>query len=182
MTEPEATWSPAGRAAPRRRPGAAPLRVAAVGAAAFGVALRLLLAAAVVAAPAVGRAPARHPDSLSTTLVEIQGDEALLSMQLQVLSVLEVVEGLDADGDGEITAAELDARRAEVFAYVLGHYLLWTGTDRDMEGGVPLMPEPLELVFEPPGPAAGYRKGTVTVTFVLRHEAKPAQIDTDSTF
>ena len=86
-----------------------------------------------------------HPDSLSETLIEVRGSEALLTMRLQVLSLLEVIPELDADGDEQVTTEEIQAKKSEILGYVLEHYGVWTGTDRDMQGGTPLLPEPMRL-------------------------------------
>lgn len=88
---------------------------------------------AVLLALALSGAP--HPDSLSSSELVIRGRDAELTLRCQVLSLLEVVEGLDADGDGALGAAELAARRADVLGYVAGHYRLRTGSERDLSGG-----------------------------------------------
>lgn len=90
---------------------------------------------------------ALHPNSLSSSRIEVAGSEAHLVLRGQVLSYLEVIEGLDADGDGAVTAAEVVARRSEILDYVARHYRVFTGTDRDMDGGIELAAEPGSVTF-----------------------------------
>lgn len=116
-----------------------------------------------------------HPDSLSSSTLVVRGREAELTLRCQVLSLLEVVEGLDADGDGRVEAEELGSREAEVLAYVDEHYRLRTGSDRDLEGGDRLVARGLsaELVDAPGNSVAGYRLGAVDVRLVY---TAPAEI------
>ncbi len=111
-----------------------------------------------------------HPDSLSETLIEVRQQEARLSMRLQVLSLLEVIDGLDADADGEVTTSEVTAKQAEIMAYVHEHYGVWTGTDRDLEGGLPLAPLPMRLWHTPRREGDGYRKGSVGLEILFKHD------------
>lgn len=111
-----------------------------------------------------------HPDSLSGTLLEVRGDEVHVRLRCQVLSLLEVIPDLDADGDGEVDGPEVAAKRVEILAYLMEHYVLFTGSDRDLTGGVPLAPAPLDVAHLGPGAeeARGYRAGAVDATFVFR--------------
>lgn len=117
---------------------------------------------------------AAHPDSLSSSRVIVRGDEARVSIRCQVLSLLEVVPELDADGDGEVTAGEVEARRGEILTYVADHYRLFVGTDRALEGGSRLSAEPLALWHTPPEVAfdIGFRAGSVEAE-LLFHADEP---------
>lgn len=81
---------------------------------------------------------APHPGSISSSRVVIDGTRAEVRLRCQLLSLVEVIDGLDADGDGQVTEVELDAREAEVEAYVGRHYRLFVGSGRDLQGGVAL--------------------------------------------
>jgi hypothetical protein len=106
-----------------------------------------------------------HPDSLSSSELVVEGRQAQLTLRCQVLSLLEVVEGLDADGDGAVAADELAARRDEVLEYVAGHYRLRTHSERDLTGGVELEASGLsaDLLEAGTGAVPGDRLGAVDV-------------------
>ncbi len=110
----------------------------------------------------------------SSTLV-VRGREAELTLRCQVQSVMEVVKGIDADGDTRLDPKELSAREAEVLAYVGEHYRLRSGTDRDQKGGVQMAAHGVSAVLaDPDGEAeAGLRLGAVDVH--MRYEA-PTEI------
>lgn len=110
-----------------------------------------------------------HPDSLSTTRLEVQGDEVWLTMRVQVLSLLEVLPELDADADGTVDAGEVTAQAPAILHYVGEHYRLVTGSDRDLSGGRPLAPQPVAARLVPAGSeeARGFRQGAVDVELVL---------------
>ena len=124
----------------------------------------LLLALALTGAP--------HPDSLSSSELVVRGSEAELSLRCQVLSLLEVIEGLDADGDGAVDPAELAARQGDVLAYVAEHYRLRSGSTRDHSGGLELAARGVSalLVDAGEGAASGYRLGAADVR--LRYVAE----------
>lgn len=115
---------------------------------------------------------AAHPDSLSSSRVVVQGSAAHVSVRCQVLSLLEVVDGLDADGDGEVDAAEVAAMRAPIGAYVAEHYRLFVGTSRRMEGGERLASSLVDVrrVSGVDEAAAGYRMGAVDIELVYAAE------------
>jgi hypothetical protein len=119
--------------------------------------LTILLALALSGAP--------HPDSLSSSELAVRGREAELTLRCQVLSLLEVIEGLDADGDGSVGEAELAARQGDVLDYVARHYRLRTGTARDRSGGSALAASGISAARVDAGPDAdsGYRLGAVDV-------------------
>lgn len=106
-----------------------------------------------------------HPDSLSSSRLMVQGDRVELTLRCQVQSLLEVIDGLDADLDGRVDATELQAREAEVGAYVSDRYRLRTGSDRDLAGGERLHArgEGCSLVEPDDVDQAGFRSGAVDV-------------------
>ena len=108
-------------------------------------------------------AAAPHPDSLSSTAVRLVGSQAHVAMRCQVLSLLEVIPDLDADGDGRVSAAEVDASAVPVTSYVDAHYRLFTGTDRGGEGGRRLRPDFVSIAHLGEGSVdgRGYRMGAV---------------------
>ena len=112
-----------------------------------------------------------HPDSLSSSQILVDGERASLALRCQLLSLLEVLPQLDANLDGDVSAAELAAERASVFEYVGEHYQLTTATDRDFAGGERLVPIPIRLTLVPPEPdlALGYRRGEVDLEFSFEH-------------
>ena len=91
-----------------------------------------------LAAVSAGAVEAPHPDSLSRSLIRVDGDRLELTLRCQTLSVLEVLPELDRDGDGRLSDAELEPGRGALEAYVLEHYRI--DLDRDEE--------PLPLVGE----------------------------------
>ena len=130
-----------------------------------------MLAGAVLAfVLAPGPASTPHPDSLSSTQVVIAGEAAYVTVRCQALSLAEVVDGLDANGDGDYSQAEIDARADEIHAYVAAHYRLFVGTDRQLAGGEQLRAAPIGLTARPPGavPVIGARFGSVDVELVYR--------------
>lgn len=100
---------------------------------------RLLLAAALLVP-----APATHLGSLGRSRLEVEGGRVRLLLQCQVASLGEVIQDLDADGDGALSSAELAARAEEVRAYVRAHFRV----DVPREGGAQAAEgAPLELDF-----------------------------------
>jgi len=135
------------------------------------------LALCTLAATAPGGAspsasPSAHPNSLSNSRIQVNGSEALLTLRCQALSLMEVVLGLDADLDGFVSAAELELRRDEVLAYVAVNYRLTVGSDREKQGGVELVAEPLDLLHYDGEveTALGFQAGAVDVS--LRYTAE----------
>ena len=120
----------------------------------------LLLALALAGAP--------HPDSLSSSTLVVRGREAELTLRCQVMSLLEVLPDLDADGDGRVDASELAAGQGDVLAYVAAHYRLRSGSDRDLEGGDALAARGVSAALVDPRDetASGYRLGAVDVRLV----------------
>jgi hypothetical protein len=128
----------------------------------------LLLALALGAAPAA----ALHPDSISQSRVEVDGARATLELRCQIVSLLEVLPALDADGDGAVTELEVATARDAIMAYVGEHYRLVTGSDRDAEGGTPLTPEPSGVLLLPMGTelGAGWELSGVDVALAFTHD------------
>jgi hypothetical protein len=106
-----------------------------------------------------------HPDSLSTSRIEISGNEAHLYLRCQALSLMEVIEGLDSNADEEISAEEVQAKGDLILNYVGEHYQVFTGSDREYEGGTRLAFHPIRVGFiaDSPDRATGFRKGAVDV-------------------
>jgi hypothetical protein len=86
---------------------------------------------------ALARAPV-HPDSMSSSELVVDGAQARLLVRCQMLSLLEVLPQLDADGDGSVVDADVDRHADAIAEYVGEHYLLRTGTDREHAGGAAL--------------------------------------------
>ena len=115
---------------------------------------------------------ALHPDSLSSTRIEVTVTGILLTQRVQVLSLSEVIPDLDADADGRITAVEIERSRAPIFDYLSSHYRLFGGTDREFEGGELLTLTPVMLTLVD-GLMEERRRGfsAGAVDAVFRHEA-----------
>ncbi len=110
-------------------------------------------------------APGLHPDSLSSTAITVAGAQAHLVMRCQMLSLLEVIPDLDADGDGQVDGAEVQRSRVPIVDYIDTHYGLVVGSDRQFEGGTRLSPQFLRLEHFAPGTEGGkgYRMGAVEI-------------------
>lgn len=67
---------------------------------------------------------APHPDSVSRSLVTVDGARATVDLRFQTLSLIEVLPGIDRDGDGLLTQAELEAGRGAIEGYFLSVYQL----------------------------------------------------------
>ncbi|MCP3914009.1 MAG: hypothetical protein GY711_00455 [bacterium] len=65
---------------------------------------------------------ALHTGSVSASRLVVEGARAELSVRCQVLSLQEVIEGLDADADGFVETGELEQHADEVSSYVASHY------------------------------------------------------------
>ena len=91
-----------------------------------------------------------HSDSLSSSKVLVAGHEAHVRVLIQLPSLEQVLPGLDADGDGEVARGEFTARADEARAYLEQHYRLWSGADRNLEGGLLLEPQGATIEWVPP--------------------------------
>ena len=61
---------------------------------------------------------ALHPNSLSSTRIEVHGPRIDVIVRCQTESLLEVIDGLDANGDGMVEALELEESADAIIAYV----------------------------------------------------------------
>lgn len=75
-----------------------------------------------------------HPDSISSTRITIEQGAVRVFTRLQSQSLVEVVVGLDADGDGLVTSAEVTHQQDAIFREFLGHYQLGANASRGDEG------------------------------------------------
>lgn len=87
--------------------------------------------------------PTLHPDSVSNSVLVVDGQRAGLVVRCQVDSLIEVLPAIDADADGAVTAEEIEASADAILDYVGRHYRLSIGTDRAFAGGRELEPEPV---------------------------------------
>jgi hydrogenase/urease accessory protein HupE len=78
-------------------------------------------------------APPAHPDSRSTSFVKVVGRTVSLEFRCQARSLGEALP-LDVNRDRELDAAELEAGRDAVAAYVLANYQLFAGLDEGRGG------------------------------------------------
>ena len=66
--------------------------------------------------------PEAHPMSRSSSRVDLEEGLVRWSLRVQCISVLEVLPGLDLDGDGELARAEADAGAEAIAVYLGAHY------------------------------------------------------------
>ena len=122
-----------------------------------------------------------HPNSMSSSLVRVEGAEAQVHLRCQVLSYLEVIQGLDANADGTVSADEVEARRQAIFDYARGHYIVITGSDREHRGGEALLAELESLSLDKAGPGdpLGFGAGAIelTMTFPARVPISDLMLD-----
>ncbi|MDP6409768.1 MAG: HupE/UreJ family protein [Planctomycetota bacterium] len=138
----------------------------------------MLLPFLLALAPTLG-----HPNSMSSSLVRVEGERAYVTLRCQVLSFLEVIEGLDADEDGTVSAEEVEARRREIFAYAKSHYIVVTGSDREHYGGEALLAELESVALERAGPGdpLGYGAGAIELAMVFPARALISDLMLDVT-
>ncbi len=74
-----------------------------------------------------------HPDSRSTSLVQVSGSVARLELICQARTIAEALP-LDLDNSGEIDQSELLAGQSALAAYVLEHYQLFPAHDEGLDG------------------------------------------------
>ena len=87
--------------------------------------LPLVLAGVLLLFPGAGREAAAHKASDAYLRVAVPGPDGVVSGALDVaLRDLELVVGLDGDGDGAVTWGELKARHPAIDAYVLSRLTL----------------------------------------------------------
>ena len=63
-----------------------------------------------------------HPNSFSTSELHIRGSRIELQLRVQVLSLGEVIEGFDDNGDGHAEDGEIEASYGAISAYIAEHY------------------------------------------------------------
>ena len=83
----------------------------------------LLLGAALAGGPAA----ALHPNSFSISEVHVRGARVEVQLRCQVLSLGEVIEGLDPELDGHAEPGEVERHAAAISEYVATHYRLVPG-------------------------------------------------------
>lgn len=82
-----------------------------------------------------GTPPPVHPNSFSISELHVRGGEVELQLRCQVLSLGEVIEGLDPELDGHAEPGEVERFSREIAEYVARHYQLVPGAV-DLEGEV----------------------------------------------
>ncbi|MEZ6013486.1 MAG: hypothetical protein R3F49_00095 [Planctomycetota bacterium] len=63
-----------------------------------------------------------HPNSLSASRIDVRGARVVVAIEVQVLSLAEVIEGFDEDRDGRVEAADITQHADEIGAYLSAHY------------------------------------------------------------
>lgn len=74
-----------------------------------------------------GARPSLHPNSFSISELHIRGGAVELQLRCQVLSLGEVIEGLDPELDGHAEPGEVERFSQEIADYVAAHYQLFPG-------------------------------------------------------
>lgn len=136
-----------------------------------------------ISAPAILVALLLHPNSLSSSRLVVDHDQVSLTMRCQVLSLLEVIPDLDADGNGAVDALEVEEHEQAIFDYVRSNYRLFAETVRDEPGGSPLTPELLLISFDPGEVYAGnpFPMGRVDINLEYLHSSKVEDVGVHST-
>ena len=128
-----------------------------------------LTRAAWLALPLLCLSAAPHPDSLSTSRIEVASDRLDVTLRCQVLSYLEVLPEVDENGDGRFSTDEVARHGGELIAYAVDHYRIGTDTGRDLEVGRWLELDGVGVTLvdqdelEPGG--VGFRAGAVELSF-----------------
>lgn len=73
-----------------------------------------------------------HPDSRSSSRVRVEGRRADVELRCQTRSLAEAI-ALDRDGDGELSAQELEAGKEAIAGYLLARYQLFPGDVNTVE-------------------------------------------------
>jgi len=118
---------------------------------------------------------APHPNSLSSSRLRVEGAQVFHTLRCQVASLLEVVGDLDPDGDGRVSASEIERRRGEIFDYVGARYVLRTGAGLDLAGGARLRFEPIaaRLAAPPTGEDDPFRLQDWVDVETVHHAGEP---------
>ena len=132
----------------------------------------LLAAALLLLAPGPGAAGA-HPNSLSSSRLEVSGNTAVLRFRAQVLSFVEVYPELDANGDQRVDEGEVRALEPLLFEELLTAYRLFpvdaAGTAAsEALGGVPIS---VELVAGDRDLGLGFEWGALDFEVLFQPEA-----------
>jgi len=80
-------------------------------------------------APAEVRPGSSHPNSLSASRVDVRGARVALAIEVQVLSLAEVLPGFDEDLDGRVSTQRITEDAARIGEYVAAHYRLTAAAD-----------------------------------------------------
>lgn len=98
-----------------------------------------LAAPLLCAALAVGAATGHraHPNSLSASRVDVRGARVVLAIEVQVLSLAEVLPGFDEDLDGRVDGARIAADAQRIADYVAAHYRLAADPGRGDSASAP---------------------------------------------
>ena len=88
-----------------------------------------LLFAAGLAIGGAGVAAPAHPNSFSISEIHVRGARVEVQLRCQVLSLGEVIEGLDPELDGHAEPGEIERFAAEISGYVAAHYRLVAGAE-----------------------------------------------------
>jgi len=83
--------------------------------------------AALLLALGAAAAPAPHANSISVSELEVTESVLRHELELQTLSILEVLPELDADGDGLLSEDELERSSAPLGAYLDANFALFIG-------------------------------------------------------
>lgn len=70
-----------------------------------------------------------HPNSLSASRVDVRGARVALAIEVQVLSLAEVLPGFDEDLDGRVPAVRITEDAARIGEYVAAHYRIAASGD-----------------------------------------------------
>ncbi len=89
---------------------------------------------------------ALHPDSLSRSELVVEGRHARLALRFQSLSAIEVLDGLDQDGDGALSQVELDAGAPRLGAYLVERWRLLEVTEQGVQPLADARVESLQLL------------------------------------
>jgi hypothetical protein len=120
-------------------------------------------AAVALSAPAETGLGASHPNSLSASRVDVRGTRVALAIEVQVLSLAEVLPGFDEDLDGRVPAPRITEDAARIGEYVAAHYRLAAASDAaTLAGaGTATTPTGAPWTFLVPTGAAGVREASL---------------------
>ncbi|MCB9915799.1 MAG: HupE/UreJ family protein [Planctomycetes bacterium] len=126
---------------------------------------------------------APHPQSLSSSRVEVAGAEARVTLRCQALSVVEVLPELDFDGDGALDAEEVLAGGPRLLNYATARYRLFTGSDAAGEGGAPLAPSAGTARYLAPSDESDLTRfgGAVELAFTCRADDELRELAVECT-